>query len=278
MAAGATFRTFAGVLSVEHDRLQVVALQTAGLETAAAIVGSLGNRPLVETSTTIQLSTGSVILRISDDGGRIDVGKAPEEVLAGLFGAIGVPQVQAANVAHAIVAWRNQVNGSAGARQPPSSDAVNISANERPFTDLSQLAQIPGFLPTWLEQLAPLATVVGNETVNPLSAPAEVIAALPGIDQGRLEAFLQMRRAFPTDVNRVLATLGPSQRYVKTANRQAITILISATLIDGFAAAARAVIVLLPQDVEPYRVLMWTPARWGRSGKHGEDACPCPSY
>jgi general secretion pathway protein K len=31
-------------------------------------------------------------------------------------------------------------------------------------------------------------------------------------------------------------------------------------LIDGYAVAARAVIVVLPQDSEPYRVLVWTPA------------------
>jgi general secretion pathway protein K len=30
-------------------------------------------------------------------------------------------------------------------------------------------------------------------------------------------------------------------------------------LWDGYVAAARAVIVLLPNDSEPYRVLIWTP-------------------
>jgi general secretion pathway protein K len=34
---------------------------------------------------------------------------------------------------------------------------------------------------------------------------------------------------------------------------------LTATLVDGYAAAARAVIVALPQDSQPYRVLMWKP-------------------
>jgi hypothetical protein len=32
-----------------------------------------------------------------------------------------------------------------------------------------------------------------------------------------------------------------------------------AELVDGYAVAARSVIVVLPQDSQPYRVLVWTP-------------------
>ena len=258
MAAGVTFRGFAGVLSVEHARLQVAALQTAGLEIAAGLVESLSDRPINEISTDIKLSTGSVRLLISDDGGRIDVGRAPEEVLAGLFGVIGAPQAQAMDVAHAIVAWRNRNTGP-GSRQAPSDAAKHKSAGGQPFTDVRQLALVPGFPPAWLDSIAPLTTVVGSDTVNPLTAPADVIAALPGMEPGRLAAFLEARRAFPTDANHLVAMLGPAQRYAKPAKRQAITVLITAALADGYAATARAVIVLLPRDVEPYRVLTWSP-------------------
>jgi len=34
---------------------------------------------------------------------------------------------------------------------------------------------------------------------------------------------------------------------------------LTAALPDGYAAAAHAVIVLLPQDSQPYRVLVWDP-------------------
>ena len=258
MAAGVTFRGFAGVLSVEHARLQVAALQTAGLEIAAGLVESLSDRPINEISTDIKLSTGSVRLLISDDGGRIDVGRAPGEVLAGLFRVIGAPLAQAMDVAHAIVAWRNRNTGP-GSRQAPSDAAKHKSAGGQPFTDVRQLALVPGFPPAWLDSIAPLTTVVGSDTVNPLTAPADVIAALPGMEPGRLAAFLEARRAFPTDANRLVAMLGPAQRYAKPAKRQAITVLITAALADGYAATARAVIVLLPRDVEPYRVLTWSP-------------------
>ena len=255
MAAGVTFRGFAGVLSVEHARLQVAALQTAGLEIAAGLVASLGDRPVSDIATVITLSTGSVHLLITDDGGRIDVGKAPEEVLAGLFRVIGAPQAHAEDVAHAIVAWRNRDNGPARS----SEAAKQKSASDQPFTDVRQLALVPGFPLAWLEPIAALTTVVGNDTVNPLTAPTDVIAALPGMEPGRLEAFLGARSAFPTDENRLVAMLGRAQRYAKPAKRRAITVLITAALTDGYAAAARAVIVLLAHDVEPYRVLAFSP-------------------
>jgi len=259
MAAGVTFRGFAGVLSAEHARLQVAALQTAGLEIAAGLVESLSDRPINEISTDIKLSTGSVRLLISDDGGRIDVGRAPEEVLAGLFRVIGAPQAQAMDVAHAIVAWRDRDTGPGSRQGLPSDAAKHKSAGGQPFTDVRQLALVPGFPPAWLDSIAPLTTVVGSDTVNPLTAPADVIAALPGMEPGRLAAFLEARRAFPTDANHLVAMLGPAQRYAKPAKRQAITVLITAALADGYAATARAVIVLLPRDVEPYRVLTWSP-------------------
>ena len=34
---------------------------------------------------------------------------------------------------------------------------------------------------------------------------------------------------------------------------------LTATLVDGFTEGAQAVIVRIPEDGEPYRVLVWTP-------------------
>jgi len=107
--------------------------------------------------------------------------------------------------------------------------------------------------------MAPLATVFGAETINPLTAPAGVIASLPGVDRDRLAAFLAARRNTPNDAARLGEILGPAQRFVEAKPQQVVSVQIAAMLGDGYAAAARAVIVLLPHDSEPYRVLVWTP-------------------
>src|ERR1700751_5840177 len=80
MAASVTFRGFAGIMAVERDRLQGDALLSAGLETAAGIVESSGETPLAEVEMTVSLATGSTRLRLSDEGGRVDIGKAPAVV------------------------------------------------------------------------------------------------------------------------------------------------------------------------------------------------------
>src|ERR1700747_3734675 len=74
MAASVTFRSLAGVMAVERDRVQGEALLTAGLETPAGIVDT-HDTLLTEVETTVTLGTGAVRARLNDEGGRIDIGK-----------------------------------------------------------------------------------------------------------------------------------------------------------------------------------------------------------
>src|SRR4051812_12426437 len=85
MAASVTFRGFAGIIVVERDRLQADALLTAGLETAAGIIESLRDVPLAEIETSVTLGTGAVRLRLNDEGGRIDIGRAPLDLIASML-------------------------------------------------------------------------------------------------------------------------------------------------------------------------------------------------
>jgi general secretion pathway protein K len=273
MAAAVTFRGFAGVASVGRDQVQGEALLTAGLEVAAGNVASLGDKPLTEREVTIDLSTGLVRAHFSDEGGRIDVGKAPAAVLASLLRFVGASQEDAQAVAQRIVQWRRQLNGpgtdagagppnrlnngrSAGAGPP---NGANKPDEQQPFADLRDLAQVAGMAPEWLAAMAPLATVFGSETVNPLTASARVIAALPGVNNVQLEAFLAARRSNPTDADRLIAMFGSGQSYLAAKPQRVVAVELAAALPDGYATLAHAIIVLLPQDSQPYRVLVWKP-------------------
>lgn len=264
MAAAVTFRGFAGVAGVERDRLQGDGLLTAGLEVAAGAVTSLGDEPLTERELTVDLSTGSVRARFSDEGGRIDIGKAPAAVLASLLRFVGASEPDGA--AQRIVEWRRRYAGApadAGAGPPDGRARSNRPARKsddaQPFADVRDLAQVPGMAPAWLAAMAPLTTVFGSETVNPLTASARVIAALPGVSRPQLEAFLAARRSYPTDAERLAAMFGPTQSYLAATPQRVVAVELAAALPDGYAAAAHAVIVLLPQDSQPYRVLVWKP-------------------
>jgi general secretion pathway protein K len=261
MAASVTFRGYAGVMAVERDRVQADALLSAGLETAAGIVDALGDGALTDIETRINLATGSARLRLSDEGGRIDIGKAPATVLAALLRSVGAPEAAANDVAQRIVERRyprDAARGDAALRS--AIGRVRTTGTGQPFSDVRQLQFVPGMAPEWLAAIEPLTTVFGSETVNPLTAPRNVIAALPGVDKGQVEAFLRERRIVPVDTDRLMRTIGAARQYLAVKSPRVASIDLMAELANGYAAAARSVIVMLPQDSQPYRVLVWTPA------------------
>ena len=194
-----------------------------------------------------------------------DTAKAPAVVLASLLRSVGASETAANDVAQRIVDRRYSDNAAR-----PNTDlrsavgATRVPATGQPFSDVRQLQLIPGMLPDWVAAIAPLTTVYGGETINPLTAPPDVIAALPGVRKGQVDAFLQARRSFPADVDRLMQFVGTAQRYLAVKPPRVASIELTAELANGYAVAARSVIVVLPQDSQPYRVLVWTPLPYQR--------------
>ena len=256
MAASTTFRTFAGVVTVHRDRLSADALFTAGLELAGGMIERMSEIPLLDVEGRLALPGGAVRVRLADEGGLIDAGKAPVELLASLFRSLGARDADA--IAQRIVAWRTPEGAAARAAATDEPQPAPPEA-EWPFSDVRQLARIPGVPPEVVAAAEPFLTVYGNATVNPLTAPAEVIAVLPGIDRSRVRLFLETRRRFPADAQRLLVLLTPAQKYIAAPSQRAASVHLTATLDDGFVATAAAVIVVFQNDGEPYRILSWKP-------------------
>jgi general secretion pathway protein K len=259
MAASVNFRSFVGIVAIDQDRVRGDALLTAGLEVAAGLATDWRDKPLLDRETTFDLSTGRVSVQINDEGGRIDLGKAPADFLAHLLLSVGAPQSEAVSVAQAIIGWRSR--GQAQSENAAPSNAQVDGANDRFFADVDQVAEVPGMRPEWVAAIRPLTTVFGAETVNPLTAPAGVIASVPGVDRDQVAAFLAARRSTPNDAARLVAILGPGQQFVAAKPQQVVSLELAAMLADGYSTAAHAVIVLLPHDQQPYRLLIWTPLR-----------------
>lgn len=269
MATSVSFRSFAGIAVVDQDRIRGDALLTGGLEMAAGLASHWAKKPLLERETTVDLSMGTVHALLNDEGGRIDIGKSPPELLAALLRSVGAPQAQADSIAQSIVKLRSggeappqnaEPNANPSNANPPNPNPPNAGdSKDGFFTDVSEIAEIPGMRPEWMAAIRPLTTVFGAQTVNPLTAPPGVIACLPGVDQSRLAAFLATRRSFPNDATQLVAMLGAAQPFVAAKPQQVVSVQLTAELVGGYATAAHAVIVLLSHDKEPYRVLIWTP-------------------
>jgi general secretion pathway protein K len=302
MATSVTFREFAGIVAVDRDRLRADALLTAGLETAAGVIARLPeDRPLPESEMAFRLSTGQIRVRVTDEGGRIDIGKAPVEVLTSLLRRVGADNAD--GIARSIINWRtanggappqaskrsaataqNAGNAPATTGQNPQATAQNqqtsgqnqtnprgksdkTSSNVMPFTDIRQLLNVPGVTPDLVAAAAPYITVFGGEKLNALSAPPAVLAALPGMDNDRVAGFVDARRNISGDGLQLLTMLGEAQPYVIADGKKVASVVVRARVADGYSAAAQAVIVLSSQDAQPYRMLAWNPwpaalAKW----------------
>jgi general secretion pathway protein K len=270
MATSLTFRTFVGIVTVDSDRLKADGLLTAGLEVAAGLASTADQIPLYDVEQAVTLSSGAVRFRIDDEGGRIDIGKAPVEVLAALFATVGASNPD--TIAQKIVEWRKIDDVSTApapgaqrrnAARTTVAQGVVVAGKtqqvvpESAITSVADLRLLPEMRPQWIAAITPLTTVFGNETVNPLTAPPAVLAALPGIDRARIAGFLDARRRL-MDPQQLVGLLGAAQKYLAVTPPQAVSVHLAAALTDGFVAEANVVIVCLAGDRRPYRVLAWT--------------------
>ncbi|WP_036288062.1 type II secretion system protein GspK [Methylosinus sp. PW1] len=253
MAASTSLRSFAGLLAIDRDRVQAEALIGAGVEVGADLLLKYGGRPLLPVETRFSLRSGEGRVRMSDELGRIDINKAPVETLASLF--VGLAAEDAETVARAIVRWRDPADASEAPKPAQKPETTQPRHFERTFSNVDQLAQIPTVPAEYATLIAPFVTVFGEETVNATTASAEVLRLLPQMTEARVERLLEARATGRLEAGESERILGPSARYAKPAGRSVARLEIAVALADGFSSEAEAIIVVLPNDREPFRIL-----------------------
>ena len=116
-----------------------------------------------------------------------------------------------------------------------------------------------GLPPALVERALPYVTVFsGMPSVNVIDAAPEVLGALPGMSPDRLYDLLNRRQARPVDAPAILASLGGAQGAATALASHAFRVRIGMTLAQGRQVTGEAVILLIENAPEPYRVLSWT--------------------
>jgi len=269
MATSVSFRGFAGLVAIDRDKAKMDGLLTAGLEAAAAnLLHRQQNDYRMPGEIRLHFPTGEVRAWFSDEQGRIDINKADVPVLTALFGSVGMPNAR--RVAQALVKWRtrnspkvdqdDQKPQTANAQPQPAGQQkpADVTMPVQSFDDVRQLAQVPDFDAGFIPALAPLTTVFGGAKINPLTAPQEVLAVLPGVNMARVERLVALRDMQSLEKKQVDDILGPGADQTDIAANSAIRVELAVELSDGYAARATAVIKASPTDVLPYRVLAWS--------------------
>jgi general secretion pathway protein K len=251
----------ATALAVNDDRLQAEALISAGVELAAYRIG-LPPTDNEQPQSTFNFRMGRAVVTVtySPENGRIDLNVAPKSSLAGLFQSLGARADDADYYAERVIGWRT----SPSASNPDAETAIykaaglNYGPREAPFAHVRELWLVANVPTQIIERALPLVTIYsGQPIVNVFEAPPQVVAALPGITPDRLYTFLNQRAARVQDASQArrsaLSTLQPRPADVS----QTIRVTARIRFDNGRQTGAEAIILMIENGTEPYRVLSW---------------------
>lgn len=204
---------------------------------------------------------------IADEGGKIDLNAAPDNLLQGLFVSVEMTDDAAAALVDAIVDFRDadDLRRLNGAEDPDYRSAgLPHEAKDAPFETLEELRQVFGMTGALYDRVAPALTVHSRRrTPFRATSPPEVQAALavmlgatPEEDEepdGGLEPEESMAAESDSASIRVLRE-GPSE----ARSRVRVYTVHAEGRTDGGAVFAReAVVGLVRNPTEPFRFHAW---------------------
>ncbi len=233
--------------------------------------------PADGTGHDIRLPGGTVKVRIQDEGGKIDLNVASEDLLAGLFTSLGVSEGQAEVLADRLVDWRDEddlVRANGAEQGEYSAAGYSYGPKNGPFAVIEELTQVPGITRELYAKAQPAITIYsGQRGVDPNVAPLDVLRALPGIDEASIAILLARREEARTGVTSGAAGGGMSlpRGYLSPSRRVAFTIRSEARAGGGSLFIREAVIRLVRRRGTPYVIADW---RQGRAAAPVAQAAP----
>jgi general secretion pathway protein K len=149
----------------------------AGIQRAILDLASSANVPTNEkfrTDGTVyawQFANCAVRISIQDEASKIDLNQAPEELVAALFGSVGIDSAKAQSLAAAIVDFRDKDNWP----RPYGAEETEYQAaglawgpKNAPFQTVEELQQVLGMTAEIYQRVAPnLTTYYVPDAINP---------------------------------------------------------------------------------------------------------------
>jgi len=253
----------ARAVSLNDDALKTEALVSAGVELAAYRLQSTdqAKRP-PEGAFHVRLSGTDISVSFITEAARIDLNEAPKELLSGLLTVLGASDDDARQAADRIVGWRTKAADGNASNEGAlyQSAGRTYSPRQAPFAHANELALVLGMTPALVERALPYVTVFsGVAGIDAMVAPAEVIAALPGMTPLKLKQFLGDRGSLVNDTAALSSTPGAANGAnggAAAGKSQAYRIQVTLRFPDGRETASEIVIDIKAKEV-PYHVLSW---------------------
>jgi general secretion pathway protein K len=252
---------------VEDDQLRAHVAVLSALELAALKLSSAPTETRPASGTfAFRIDRSAVHVNFINEGARIDLNAAPNDVLAGLFVRLGAQPDDAAGFADRIVAWRERATDaeedteaaaykSAGYAYPP---------RQAPLQDPLELRLVRGIPAALVDRVLPFVTIFsGRAKVDVRVADPIVLSALPKSMPESIQKVMAQRVLSPEDGESMLELLGAAGAGASATGGATIRIGVDVRIDDGAVARVEAVILLADGDEEPYHVLSWRDASDG---------------
>jgi len=203
-----------------------------------------------------RFADAGITVKIVDESGKVDLNQADAVLLGALFEVAGSERERAAQVAGAIIDWRDPdplTQPAGGAEDPDYASAGRVyGAKDALFESVAEVEQVLGMTPALYARVAPYLTVYsGRAQPDTTFAPGMVLQAM-GLDAGPL---LAQRAAWDPSSG---APPPAGQAYVGS-NSGTYSIESRARLRNGREAVLRAVIRAGGNGIPG---AAYTPLRW----------------
>jgi general secretion pathway protein K len=198
-----------------------------------------------------QQGSTKVAIAIADEAGKIDLNVAPQELLTGLFAAVGAPRKAAELLACSVLDRR----GDTGIECPE----IDTPHPIRRFAVPEELAEVPGIDERLYDRVADCVTVAtGASAIDPLVAPRDVLMAIPGATDSIVDEFLASRTTFHdlASAGGGFVPAGASSFLMASPGRD-FTIRATAISAEGARYRAELQIRLTGRPAQPYQVVAW---------------------
>jgi general secretion pathway protein K len=262
----ATIRTDINLTRNLIDNAEAEALADAGIYRAilALLEPDPNRRWRVDGRTyRFDFHDGVVWISIQDEGGKIDLNKGKDRHLEGLFMLVGgVDADEAAALVDAIVDFRDEddLHRLNGAEDDDYHEAgLPYGAKDAPFAAVEELTQVMGMTHQLYGQVAPYLTVYSERPqVDLLSAPREVLLAVPEVLPVEIEYFLEERA-------RMEGPIPTRELQIPTAPRKSFalseipiyTVRAQAHTESGAVFVREAIVELTQKADRPFRFHAW---------------------
>jgi general secretion pathway protein K len=218
----------------------------------------------------LKVAGGTVLVRITDESGKINLNQAPEPLLYRFFEVMGIDEAQARPLVEALMDWRDEdailrPQGAEGEYYAGLAPAY--TAKNGPLDAVEELFWIKGFDPGRYLRLREFFTVQRTgRGVNVNAAPLEVLRAL-GFSGEQAQSILQARQVKPIRNRRELDSLylgGSGVRFSAPVVFRASQVfeIVSTGVVEypsrGGRHTIKAIVRIVLNRPIPWEILWWT--------------------